>query len=249
MERSLSETCVNETVLSNHDRDSDGEQNVKRRLKKSPIAKSTSDINNATEFEFASLAKMKEHIHEIEDFVHSVWNVVSHHHLPDWMKDNDYLLSGHRPQLNSYRACFRSIFRIHSETGNIWTHLLGAIGFICVAVYILLNPNIEMQFYDHIVHIIFFTGAILCLSFSWLFHTFCCHSPNVGRLFSKLDYCGISAMVMASTVPWIYYGFYCDWKPKVIYITGCVVLGVACITVSLFDRFATAQFRPVRAGT
>lgn len=25
----------------------------------------------------------------------------------------------------SFRACFGSIFRIHTETGNIWTHLLG----------------------------------------------------------------------------------------------------------------------------
>lgn len=45
--------------------------------------------------------------------------------LPDWLKDNDYLLHGHRPPMPSFRACFRSIFRIHTETGNIWTHLLG----------------------------------------------------------------------------------------------------------------------------
>lgn len=48
--------------------------------------------------------------------------------LPDWLKDNDYLLHGHRPPMPSFRACFRSIFRIHTETGNIWTHLLGDCG-------------------------------------------------------------------------------------------------------------------------
>lgn len=30
-----------------------------------------------------------------------------------------------RPELNSFRECFKSVFRIHSETGNIWTHLIG----------------------------------------------------------------------------------------------------------------------------
>lgn len=53
------------------------------------------------------------------------WNVVHHHTLPDWLKDNDFLLRGHRTPTNSFVACFKSIFRIHTETGNIWTHLLG----------------------------------------------------------------------------------------------------------------------------
>ena len=32
---------------------------------------------------------------------------------------------GHRPELNSFTECFKSIFMIHTETGNIWTHLIG----------------------------------------------------------------------------------------------------------------------------
>ena len=30
-----------------------------------------------------------------------------------------------RPELNSFSECFKSVFRIHTETGNIWTHLIG----------------------------------------------------------------------------------------------------------------------------
>lgn len=56
------------------------------------------------------------------------WRVIPYDVLPDWLKDNDYLLHGHRPPMPSFRACFRSIFRIHTETGNIWTHLLGDCG-------------------------------------------------------------------------------------------------------------------------
>ena len=44
--------------------------------------------------------------------------------LPDWMKDNEYLQCGHRPQLNSFKECFKSIFGIHSETGNILEYSL-----------------------------------------------------------------------------------------------------------------------------
>lgn len=68
------------------------------------------------------------------------WRVIPYDVLPDWLKDNDYLLHGHRPPMPSFRACFKSIFRIHTETGNIWTHLLGdcggalAVGLMRIAV-------------------------------------------------------------------------------------------------------------------
>ena len=60
-----------------------------------------------------------------EEMARHAWEVMHHHHLPKWMRDNDFLIKGHRPQLNSFWECFKSIFRIHTETGNIWTHLLG----------------------------------------------------------------------------------------------------------------------------
>jgi len=75
------------------------------------------------------LSSSKRVVVEAEEFVlhvlHDCWEVVHHHKLPDWLKDNEYLIAGHRLPLNSFRECFRSVFRIHTETGNIWTHLIG----------------------------------------------------------------------------------------------------------------------------
>ena len=51
--------------------------------------------------------------------------LVHHDALPSYLRDNEFLHKHHRPQLNSVLECFKSIFRIHSETGNIWTHLIG----------------------------------------------------------------------------------------------------------------------------
>lgn len=55
------------------------------------------------------------------------WKQCHFRNLPKWLQDNDFLHAGHRPPLPSFYACFKSIFRIHTETGNIWTHLLGKI--------------------------------------------------------------------------------------------------------------------------
>ena len=63
---------------------------------------------------------------------------------------------------------------------------------------------------------------------------------------SRLDYCGIALLIMGSFVPWLYYGFYCHYQPKVIYLTIVIVLGFFSIVTSLWDKFSTPQLRPVR---
>jgi hypothetical protein len=54
------------------------------------------------------------------------WKRVHFTGLPAWLQDNEYLHSGHRPQLGSFGNCFKSIFSLHTETGNIWTHYYGS---------------------------------------------------------------------------------------------------------------------------
>lgn len=176
------------------------------------------------------------------------WKAMPHHALPNWLRDNDYLLKGHRPPLPSSKECFKSIFRIHTETGNIWTHLIGALSFIGIAIYFLTRPNVEIQFQEKVVFGAFFLGAIICLFCSTLFHTFYCYSPKVSKLFNKIDYCGISVLTMGSFVPWLYYAFYCESIPKVVYLVFIAILGISCIVVSLWDKFSEPEFRAIRAG-
>ncbi|CAK7205567.1 hypothetical protein SEUCBS139899_008344 [Sporothrix eucalyptigena] len=47
--------------------------------------------------------------------------------LPEWRRDNHYVLSGYRPTSHSYVASFGSVLGIHNESVNIWTHLGGAV--------------------------------------------------------------------------------------------------------------------------
>ncbi|XP_070543572.1 adiponectin receptor protein 1-like isoform X2 [Ptychodera flava] len=176
------------------------------------------------------------------------WRVISFHHLPDWLKDNDFLRNYHRPPMPSFRCCFKSIFRIHTETGNIWTHLLGFVAFLVITVLFLTHPSSGFTWQEQAVFMAFFLGAILCLGLSFVFHTVYCHSKSVSRLFSKLDYSGISLLIVGSFIPWLYYSFYCEHVARYAYIILISVLGVAAIFVSLWDKFSTPKFRPLRAG-
>ncbi|CAF4334411.1 unnamed protein product, partial [Adineta steineri] len=63
----------------------------------------------------------------------------------------------------------------------------------------------------------------------------------------RLDYCGISILIIASFIPWIYYGFYCEFGTKIAYLLITALLGGGCIIASMWDKFATPEYRTYRA--
>ncbi|KAJ8971676.1 hypothetical protein NQ317_011468 [Molorchus minor] len=119
---------------------------------------------------------------------------------------------------------------------------------LAIAVYFLMRPVMEIELQEKIVFGAFFAGAIICLGMSFMFHTVNCHSQFIGKLFSKLDYCGIALLIMGSFVPWLYYGFYCHFRPKVVYLSVVCALGITSIMVSLWDKFSESGWRPFRAA-
>ena len=162
-------------------------------------------------------------------------------------------IGGSRCECLLAQECFKSVFGLHSETGNIWTHLIGFIAFVTVTIVFYVKPlcdqcHTDLDLKEKLVFLYFFVGAILCLGLSSLFHTVCCHSEHVSKLFCKLDYVGISLLIVGSFIPWLYYGFYCQFVPKLVYMLSISLLGVTAIIVTMLDRFSTSAYRPVRAG-
>ena len=117
-------------------------------------------------------------------------NLLSHSELPEWLRGNEFLTYFHRPPMPSFRSCFKSIFKIHSETGNIWTHLIGFVIFVCITSYMLLLPTtastpFPKNWQERLIFACFFAGAIFCLGVSWIFHTVYCHSKVVSKIFRR----------------------------------------------------------------
>ena len=49
------------------------------------------------------------------------------------MKDNEHITHGYRINFDSPRKIFKSLFMVHNESVNIWSHFLPAL-IICVAI-------------------------------------------------------------------------------------------------------------------
>ncbi len=137
--------------------------------------------------------------------------------LPHWRRDNAYIHGGYRETSNSYWRSFASLSYLHNESVNIWTHLLGAIGFTAGGVFLhaVIGTRYESaSTSDVLVFSCFFAGAFLCLGMSATYHTLCNHSPEVARWGNKPDYTGIVFLIVGSYVPALYYGFFC--KPTLL---------------------------------
>ena len=69
--------------------------------------------------------------------------------LPDYYKDNEYIRKGYLLYCDSIIKALKSLFRLHNESINIWSHLFGAIFFIFLVCYTaIFITNSKTQFYN-----------------------------------------------------------------------------------------------------
>lgn len=97
--------------------------------------------------------KLKEEVYTESDFisymdnqVHETWETAKAlmlgskrllliEELPKDRQENQYVLSGYR-FYRSTKECLKSLFRLHNETMNIWSHLLGFFFFSYLSIHV-----------------------------------------------------------------------------------------------------------------
>jgi hypothetical protein len=54
---------------------------------------------------------------------------------PAHLRDNEYILRGYRIGFNTKAKILKSIFMLHNESVNVWSHLIGVFVFIALLIY------------------------------------------------------------------------------------------------------------------
>ncbi|PON70400.1 AdipoR/hemolysin-III-related [Parasponia andersonii] len=94
---------------------------------------------------------------------------------------------------------------------------------------------------------VFLVGSMACLVCSSLSHLLASHSKRFNFFFWRLDYAGISIMIVSSFFAPIYYAFSCNPISRLLYLSSISVLGVLVIITLLSPALSTSRFRSFRA--
>lgn len=184
--------------------------------------------------------------------------------LPARLIDNEYIKTGYRINYKGFCPIFKTMFKRHNETFNIWSHFIGKLVALTLSILIIYGNPVFIN-YNHqdlgknlslikseeistvsgetayvskwplVVHLV---AASLCLGFSALFHLFFIYGDKTYDMLSRLDYGGISILIMGSSYPPIFYCFSC---PKVFWIRD---LFLALITLTSTSSFI-ATLHPI----
>ncbi|KAJ6989731.1 hypothetical protein D5086_014446 [Populus alba] len=62
------------------------------------------------------------------------YQLVEYHSLPGYLRDNEFIVGHYRPEW-PLKQVLLSVFTIHNETLNVWTHLIGFFLFLSLTIY------------------------------------------------------------------------------------------------------------------
>ena len=99
----------------------------------------------------------------------AIQSLLTFEDLPEWMQGDPYIRGGYRKQLNSLTECFESLFYLHNESVNIWSHLLGGVFFFALlltADYSIFHTVPEIALSDAVAVQFYLAGATGCLFLS-----------------------------------------------------------------------------------
>ena len=174
------------------------------------------------------------------------FHLSSQDETPEYLRTPD-VLTGYRVHF-SVALCLRSIFRLHNETSNIHTHLLGALGVVAAWLYLQLSGLAHLDSVAPLVVI-----ALYCLAVTWLllcssvFHTCNCASPSAYLFCARLDYSGIGLVILMSQWGALYFGLRCWDGPFYAFVGILAFFTIVVVLGPLFRQFHAVNLRLVRA--
>ncbi|KAG4930115.1 hypothetical protein AAZX31_17G106600 [Glycine max] len=95
----------------------------------------------AAETETLCFTKSKDNNNMCDRHSGKRYPLLSFWELPEYMKDNEYILRYYRANWPFKQALF-SLFRWHNETLNVWTHLIGFLLFLGLTLANLMKPTV-----------------------------------------------------------------------------------------------------------
>ncbi|KAF5660965.1 putative IZH3 [Fusarium heterosporum] len=176
--------------------------------------------------------------------------LISYDDLPHPWRNNPHIRKGYR-FTESKLECVLSAFNFSNETVNIWSHALGLVLVLAIALYFYpntVNFNLSTKT-DVFVAGVFFVMACLTLVCSTIWHTMnAVADVDAISIFACVDYTGISLLIAASIMTTEYTAFYCDPLSRYLYMGLTAFLGIGGVVLPWHPRFNGADMAWARVA-
>eukprot|EP00744_Colponema_vietnamica_P013415 GILI01018797.1.p1 GENE.GILI01018797.1~~GILI01018797.1.p1 ORF type:complete len:386 (-),score=31.26 GILI01018797.1:373-1530(-) len=204
----------------------------------SPPANDTLGEQESTSNFLQSVASKEVPLSAQRHCTHTGRPLYSFDEVPVHLQDNRFIRNYYRAHMTT-ADCFVSVFEIHNETGNIWTHLLGLIVYCYILIWVhtsVLKDDTDLL---HRLMLTILIGSLMaCLAASTLFHVVLGHEELwVYKISHALDYGGATCLLMGTFLPICYYVFVCQPHLQAAYILMACVLGITGIVAPLVPWF------------
>ena len=135
-------------------------------------------------------------------------------------------LSRRRLRTSSYKACVVSVASLHTETLNIWTHLLSAVWFGCSTVRFGAACTDPLTL-DAAAVLVYLGATALCFASSTLYHVFADHAH--AGIWLRIDHFGIVCAIWASSVSFVLFSFDCRRGEGWAYVAFVTAAAALCL--------------------
>lgn len=152
-----------------------------------------------------------------------------YHEAPPFLTGNPHIKSGYRGYLPT-KLCLKSLFTLHNESVNVWSHLLVGIYFFHQYYFdfTLVKDKEHSTVYDQLAFVTMVIAIQIAMFASSAYHLFNCQSQDAHSKFLLFDCIGIAIGLSGCFFPVMHYAFYCFPELKIFYgITVGAIFGVA----------------------
>lgn len=178
-------------------------------------------------------------------------NYIHYYQIPLGWRENRYIIRGYRFNLH-HREMLKSMFHFnHNETGNIWTHFIGALVMVYLGVAHFPSTATFRQntTADNLVMYTFLMAALECLVSSVLWHTYSCFAQyHVRSRFACVDYTGITVLITCLVISAEYCSLYHYPKLLAFFVVFLVLCGMGGFFFNWSPAFDKPEYRPLRIG-
>ena len=150
--------------------------------------------------------------------------------IPDYLQHNPFIEAGYRVNLSFWQTTY-SFFHWHNESLNVWTHFVGFLFFAVLAIISYTTWLNQVSIGELFSSTAFFMSVVTMMLFSSIFHLYSCCSSDAYDFTAKLDYSGITILIVGSYYPLLYYMYYCpeQWIWRYGYGSIITFLGIIAL--------------------